>query len=135
WFYIDGILTAISDVVPVQFLVVYAIALDASDAEVGALSIAVGLAGVLALGPGARIAELTNSRKWVVLWTHGGIGRLALLAMALASMFLGDPRYAVYVLIIASFVRSYAINDSHASWVSLLADIVPLDLRRFYVSQ
>ena len=33
------------------------------------------------------------------------------------------------------FVRSFAMNVSHASWVSLLADIIPLDLRRFYVTQ
>ena len=63
WFYFDGILSSIGDVPYVQFIAVYAIALGASDAEIGLISIAMGLAGVLALLPGIRIAELTNSRK------------------------------------------------------------------------
>ncbi|MDA0815255.1 MAG: MFS transporter [Chloroflexi bacterium] len=135
WFFVDGMLGAVVDVVPVQFLVVYAIAVGATDAEVGFLSIAAGLAGVLALAPGARIAELTNSRKWVVLWTNAGVARVALLAMALAPIFIQRPQQAIWVLIAATFVRSFMVNVSHASWVSLLADIVPLDLRRFYVTQ
>ncbi len=135
WFFIDGMFGAVVDIVPVQFLAVYAIALGATNEEVGLLSIATALAGVLALAPGARIAELTSSRKWVVLWTNGAVGRLALLAMALAPVFATQPREAIYVLIVATFVRSFMINVCHGSWVSLLADIVPLDLRRFYVTQ
>ena len=135
WFYIDGVVSAVVDVFPVQFLALYAIALGATDAEVGVLSIAVGLAGVLALGPGARIAELTNSRKWVVLVGGGGIGRLAILAMAVAPLVVRQPHEAFYILVGATFVRSFVINVSHASWVSLLADIIPIDLRRFYVTQ
>ncbi|MQC18122.1 MAG: MFS transporter [Chloroflexi bacterium] len=135
WFFADGVLGAIVDVVPVQFLAVYAIAVGATDAQVGFLSIATALAGVLALAPGARISELTNSRKWVVLWTNAGFARIALLAMAFAPVLAARPQEAVYVLIVSAFVRSFMTNVSHASWVSLLADIVPLDLRRFYVTQ
>ncbi len=135
WFYVDGALSAVVDVAVVQFLAVYAIALGATDAEVGFLSIAAGLAGFLALVPGARIAELTNSRRWVVLIGGGGAGRIAILVMAAGPSFVRAPHDAVYVLIAAMFVRSFVINVSHASWVSLLADIIPLDLRRFYVAQ
>lgn len=135
WFYVDGMLSAIVDVALVQFLSVYAIALGATDAEVGLLSIAAGLAGFLALVPGARVAELTNSRKWVVLLAGGGLGRIAILLTALAPTFVRSPHDAVYLLVALAFVRSFVINVSHASWVSLLADIIPLDLRRFYVAQ
>jgi MFS family permease len=135
WFYIDGVLSSVVDVAVVQFLAVYAIALGASDAEVGLLSIATGLAGFLALVPGARIAELTNSRRWVVLIGGGGIGRLAILVMAAGPSLVRAPHDAFYVLVAALFVRSFVINASHGSWVSLLADIIPLDLRRFYVAQ
>jgi predicted MFS family arabinose efflux permease len=135
WFFADGVLSAIVDVIPIQFLVVYAIALGATDTEVGLLSIAAGFAGVLALVPGARIAELTNSRKRVVLWTAGGVGRVVLMLMAVSPLLVTNPRQAVYALIAATFVRFFMLNVAHASWVSLLADIVPIDLRRFYVSQ
>ncbi|MCK9487106.1 MAG: MFS transporter [Dehalococcoidia bacterium] len=135
WFYVDGVVSAIVDVALVQFLAVYAIALGATDAEVGLLSVAAGLAGFLALVPGARIAELTNSRRWVTLVGGAGIGRIAVLVMALGPTFVRAPNDAVYLLIAMAFVRSFAINVSHASWVSLLADIIPLDLRRFYVAQ
>jgi MFS family permease len=129
------VLSAIVDVAVVQFLAVYAIALGATDAEVGILSIATGLAGFLALVPGARIAELTNSRRWVVLIGGGGLGRVAILVMAAAPSLVRAPHDAFYILVAALFVRSFVINASHGSWMSLLADIIPLDLRRFYVAQ
>lgn len=135
WFYVDGVLSAVVDVALVQFLAVYAIALGASDAEVGLISVAAGLAGFLALVPGARIAELTNSRKWVTLIAGGGLARLAVLVMAVGPTFVRAPHDAVYLIVAMAFIRSFAINASHASWVSLLADIIPLDLRRFYVAQ
>lgn len=135
WFYFDGILSSIGDVPYVQFIAVYAIALGASDAEIGLISIAMGLAGVLALVPGIRIAELTNSRKWVVLWTGGGIARVALLVIALSPLFMPSPMAAFWLIVGTVFVRSFLQNAAHPSWVSLLADIIPLDLRRFYVTQ
>lgn len=135
WFYFDGILSSVTDVPALQFITVYAIALGASDAEVGLISIAIGLAGVLALTPGARIAEITSSRKSVQMWGGGGIGRVALLVMALAPLIMPDLQAAFWLILGAVFVRSFVQNVSHPSWVSLLADIIPLDLRRFYVTQ
>lgn len=135
WFYIDGLLSGVSDVPAVQFIAVYAIALGATDAEVGLISIAMGLAGVLALVPGIRVAEITNSRKWVVLWSGSGLARVSLMLIALAPLFVPDLRAAFWLIVGAVFVRSFAQNVSHPSWVSLLADIIPLDLRRFYVTQ
>ena len=114
WFYVDGVLSAIVDVAVVQFLAVYAIALGATDAEVGLLSVASGLAGFLALVPGARIAELTNSRKWVVLVGGSGLGRIAILFMALAPTFVRAPHDAIYLLVALSFVRSFVkIGRAH----------------------
>lgn len=135
WFYFEGILSSITDVPAVQFIAVYAIALGASDAEVGLISIATGLAGVLALIPGIRIAEIANSRKRVVLWGGSGVARLALLVIAVAPLFMPSLHVAFWLVVGAVFVRSFMQNVSHPSWVSLLADIIPIDLRRFYVAQ
>ena len=135
WFYWDGLTANASDTVVQQFLSIYAIALGASNTQVGLIAIANGLAGALALYPGARIADRVASRKRVVLIGAAGIGRLTVLAMALAPVFLRDPSQAVYALIALTFLRWLAGSTSHPSWVGLLADIIPIDLRRFYVSQ
>jgi len=133
-FFIDGLFSAASDVMPLQFLAVYAIALGASDAEIGVMAAAAGLAGVAALAPGARIAERTHSRKWVVLLSGGGVARLCLLLMAIVP-WVAEGRTAVSLLIVLAALRWFAGMLGHPSWVSLTAAIVPLDLRRFYVSR
>lgn len=135
WFFADGLTANASDTVVVQFLSVYAIALGATNTEVGLIAIANGLAGALALYPGARIAERVRSRKRVVLLGAAGIGRLTVLAMALTPLLLREPRHAVYGLVALTFLRWLGGSLSHPSWVSLLADILPIDIRRFYVSQ
>jgi MFS family permease len=135
WFFVDGLFASASDVIIVQFLSIYAIALGATNAEVGLLAIANGLAGILALTPGAWIAERTPSRKLVVLLAGGGAGRLAVLGMALTPILMREPHEGVYMLIALTFLRWFAGSSGHPSWVSLLADIIPIDLRRFYVSQ
>ncbi|MDA0353156.1 MAG: MFS transporter [Chloroflexi bacterium] len=133
-FFFDGIFSAASDVMPAQFLAIYAIALGASDADIGILAAAAGLAGLVALAPGARIAERARSRKWVVLLSGGGSGRVMLLLMAFVPWF-AEGRTAVYLLILLASLRWFAGMLGHPAWVSLTAAIVPLDLRRFYISR
>jgi MFS family permease len=133
-FFLDGLFASASDVAVLRFLSVYAIALGASNAEVGAIAIANGIAGLAALSPGAWIAERTPSRKWVVLLTGGGVGRVAILLMALLPVLLVEHT-AVFALIVLSGLRSFAGSIAHPSWVSLLSDIIPVDLRAFYVSR
>lgn len=133
-FFIDGLFASASDVVVVSFLTVYAIALGASNTEIGWLAIANGLAGVAALSPGAWIAERTRSRKLVVLLSSGGIGRLTILLMAAAPLAMRHHE-AVIAVIVVTGVRWFVGSLGHPSWVSLLSDIVPLDLRQLYVSR
>lgn len=133
-FFVDGLFSSASDVIVVRFLSVYAIALGASNAEIGLIAIANGLAGIAALAPGAWIAERARSRKLVVLLSGGGLGRLCVLAMALVPVMLADHR-AVLPLIVLSGLRWFAGSVGHPAWVSLLTDIVPVDLRRLYVSR
>jgi MFS family permease len=133
-FFIDGLLAAASDIAVVRFMAVYAIALGATNAEVGLIAVANGFAGLIALAPGACLAERTSSRKRLVLMTWGGAGRLTILLMVLAPLLLAD-RSAVYALIVLSGVRWFMAQFSHAAWTALLAEIVPSELRRFYISQ
>jgi MFS family permease len=133
-FFFDGLFSAASDVMPAQFLAIYAIALGASEADIGILAAGAGLAGLVALAPGARIAERASSRKWIVLLSGGGGARLLLLAMAFVP-WIADGRTAVYVLIVLASLRWFAGMIGHPAWVALTAAIVPLDLRRFYISR
>ena len=133
-FFIDGLLSSASDVIILNFLSIYAIALGASNTEVGWLAIANGAAGAAALLPGARIAERARSRKWVVLLTGGGVGRLCVLLMALAPSLLAH-REVVLALVVLTGVRWFAGGLGHPAWMSLLSDIIPADLRRFYISR
>lgn len=133
-FFIDGLLAAASDIAVVRFMAVYAIALGATNAEVGLIAVANGLAGLIALAPGAWLAERTSSRKRLVLLTWGGAGRLTILLMVAAPLVLAD-RGAVYALIVLSGLRWFMAQFSHAAWTALLAEVVPADLRRFYIAQ
>ena len=119
---------------PAQFLAIYAIALGASDAEIGVLAAGAGLAGLVALAPGARIAERTASRKRIVLLTSGGSARILLLLMACVP-WVAEGRTAIALLIGLASLRWFFGMLGHPAWVSLTAAIVPLDLRRFYISR
>lgn len=135
WFYADGLLSSASEAIVVQFISVYAIALGASDTEVGLLAIANGLAGIMALAPGAVLAERAASRKWVVLAGGGGVGRLAILGMAGVPLLVDDVGTTVAMLVVLTFVKALAGAACHPSWVSLLVEIFPIDRRAFSVSQ
>ncbi len=135
WFYADGVLSSASEAILVQFLSIYAIALGASAAQVGLLAIANGLAGVMALVPGTVLAERARLRKWVVIGGGGGIARLAILGMAGVPLLVDSVQPTVYLLVALTFIKALAGAACHPAWVSLLAEIFPLERRAFCVSQ
>lgn len=119
----EGILSAASDAA-LPFLPVYLVALGATTAQVGLLSAATALAGLLALFPAAWIARRARSRKRVVLLGGWGFARLALIPIALIP-FLGHAQAAIAAVIVLGGVRALAGALSHPSWMSLFADVVP----------
>lgn len=133
-FLIEGLLASAYNVIVLNFLSVYAIALGASNTEIGWLAIANGIAGAAALWPGAWLAERVRLRKLAVLLTGGGAGRLTVLLMALAPSLLAHNE-VVIALIVLTGARWFAGGLAHPAWMSLLTDIVPLDLRRLYISR
>src|SRR5690606_11742165 len=117
----------------VQFLPLYLVMLAASAAQVGLLSSATGLAGLLALVPGAWLARRPGWRKAIVLLGGGGVARGALLLMA-AVPFALSGNAAIVALIALGGLRSLAGSMSQPAWTSLFADIVPEHARRAYTS-
>src|SRR5690606_5534149 len=133
-FFVDGLFSSASDIVVLQFLSVYALALGASPAEVGAIAIASGLAGALGLPVGVWLADRSPSLKRIVLLGGGGGARLILVLLALLPLAF-DSTEAVYPLIALAGLRSFAGQASHPAWTSLLTKFVPLDIRRLYTSR
>jgi MFS family permease len=135
WFWFDGAFALGSDSIVTAYLVLYAVALGASSAQVGLLGALSGLGAALTLLPGALLVERIGRRKEIVLACGGAVGRIALLLLALLPFFLHGS--AAIVLFIALVVlRETFGNLSLPAWTSLAADIVPPGQRgRYFASR
>jgi len=129
----DGLLASASDAV-LPFLPLYLVFLGATATEVGLLSILGGLAGLLALVPGAWLAQRSRSLKAVVLLGGGGVARLGLLALAVIPFAL-DGRRAVAAVLVVAGVRALANMIGHPSWIAVFAAVVPAEARAKYAAR
>lgn len=133
-FFVDGLFAAASDVALLQFLSLYALALGASAAQVGLIAVASGLAAILALPVGVWWSDRATRLKPFVLFARGGVARFALVLLALLPIaFSGSS--AIVMLIGLSALRVFAVMAADPAWTALLLRIVPIDLRRLYVSR
>ena len=90
YFWLDGFFSATSENFYLSFIALFALAYGASNEQVGWLTAVANLLGAIALFPGARLAERGN-RKRTVIWSGGGIARIALLGLAVLPLFTGKP--------------------------------------------
>ncbi len=132
YFWLDGLFSAISENFYASFLTLFALAYGASNGQIGLLSSVGSLLGALAFFPGARLAEALGARKTIILWTGGGIGRLALLALAALPLFVSDPALALILIIVLGGLRAFMGNFGNPAWTALVADLVPSSLRGRY---
>jgi MFS family permease len=135
WFWFDGAFALGCDSIVNTYLVLYAVALGASSAQVGLMGALQGLGAALALLPGALLAERIGRRKEIVLAGGGAIGRIALLLLVIVPFFLsGDAAVTLAVALVV--LRDTFGNLSLPAWTSLAADIVPLGQRgRYFASR
>ncbi|MEJ5198649.1 MAG: MFS transporter [Anaerolineae bacterium] len=131
--WLDGTVSNISESFVTNYVSPFAIALGATNSEVGLLSSLTNLAAALGLLPGARLADQTAGRKRVVLWSGGGVSRLILLLIALAPLLLPPPlAVTVYIGLIA--LRGFVGQLGYPAWTGLMADLVPEPIRGRYFS-
>jgi MFS family permease len=135
WFWFDGAFALGSDSIVTTYLVLYAVALGASSAQVGLLGALQGLGAALALLPGALLVERIGRRKEIVLAAGGALGRMALLLLAFVP-FLLQGQAAVRFAIVLVVLREISMNLSLPAWTSLAGDIVPIGQRgRYFASR
>lgn len=133
-FWLDGLFAAASEGMILTFIPLFALAYGATNAQVGMLAAAGSLVGALALFPGARVLEIVGKRKALVLWSSGGLNRLALPLLALIPIFTLNARNAIPLIIALVCIRAFGANFSNPAWTSLCADLVPDYMRGRYFS-
>ena len=133
WFWFDGVFAQASEVIITNYLSLFVLALGATAAQIGLLNALSNLSAAALLLPGAALVERWGHRKRLVVFSGGGLSRLIILMLALLPFGFAGPA-AIAVAIGLAVVRSAFSNLSLPAWVSLTADIVPLQWRGRYLS-
>ncbi len=134
WFWFDGFFASASDNIVVTYLVVYLLALGATQAEIGLMSSFSSFTAALLLLPGAMLVERIGRRRNICL-VGGSWARLALLFLAVLPFFV-PPAALIPVAIAFSVSRDAMNNLGYPAWMSLSGDIVPIEGRgRFFSSR
>lgn len=131
----DGLVSNISESFVANFVNPFALALGASNTQIGWLSALSNLTSALALFPGARLGERPERRKQVTVWFGGGVARALLLAIALApTLFSGQA--AIYAFIALVCLRAFFGQLSFPAWSAFVADLVSPRIRgRYFASR
>lgn len=130
-FWADGFFASAQDAFILAYLPLLASSLGASATQIGLLSASQSLGAMLALYPGAIASRRTNSRRWMVVFYAGILGRLLLLAAAL-TIAVASANTALYLVIIIFTARAFLGNFVLPAWTSLAADVIPEGLRAKY---
>ena len=135
WFFFDGLFASASDNIIVTYVTLFILALGATSAQIGLMSSFSSLASALLLLPGAILVERYGRRKEFTMAFGGGVARLAILVLALLPFFVKGT-LIVWVAIALSVTRDSFGNLSFPAWVSVTADVVPMEGRgRFFASR
>ncbi|MEI7849025.1 MAG: MFS transporter [Chloroflexota bacterium] len=133
WF--DGVFSAASDTIPINYLTLYFLALGATSSQIGLYTALTSLAAAACLLPGALLVERYGHRKEITVWFGGTLARFALLVLAILPFGLSGQSL-IWALIIFSVIRSMGGNLAFPAWMSITGDIIPLEGRgRFFGSR
>ena len=128
-FWADGLVSNISESFVTNFTSPFALALGATNTQMGVMSSITNLAAALALFPGARLDERVPSRRRIVV-TTSVLHRLLLIAIALLPLLFGAN--AIYAFIALIAVRSFFSQLGFPAWSAFTADLVPPRIRGRY---
>lgn len=132
YFWLDGLFTTVAENFHLNFIPLFALAFGATTNEVGVLTAVANLAGAVSLFPGARLSQASRRKKPLVVWSVGGVARLALLGLAILPFFVAAPRAAIVGIVVLNGLRSFMSNFGNPAWTAMVADLVPRWLRGSY---
>lgn len=134
YYWLDGVLSSSSVAFYFNYIPLYALALGASRTQIGWLSSAASLLGMLAPLPGAAVSRRIGKRKAMVV-VFSTLFRSMLLLAALMPLVLSGQT-AVYAFIGIMALRVGFMSFFNPAWVSLTGDILPERNRgRFFASR
>jgi MFS family permease len=128
-FWADGFVSNASESFVTNFTNPFALALGATNTQMGVMSSLTNLAAALALLPGARLDDRVASRKRIVVATSI-LHRALLIAIALLPLLFGP--WAIYAFIALIAVRSFFSQLGFPAWSAFTADLVPPRIRGRY---
>jgi MFS family permease len=134
YFWMDGLFSSASANFYVNFVALFALAYGATNAQVGQLTAIASLLAALAVFPGAWAVGPVGRRKPLVMAGGAGLARILLFVWALVPFFIHDPNVAIWGIIIINALITFGSNFSVPAWTSMVADIVPIDMRGRYFS-
>ena len=130
-FWLDGLLISASVSLVSSYLTLYALEFGATSSQIGLMSTVVNAASMLALLPGARLAERWMDPKRMVLVFSRGAGQAVWAMLGMLPFFLsGLP--AVYGILLLRATRAFVVSASNSPWTALAAQIVPQEMRGKY---
>lgn len=135
FFWLDGLFSAISENFYLGYMALFALAFGASNGQIGLLSATGNLLGAISLFPGARLTERVGRRKPIVVWSGGGLARLALLGLALVPLLTGQPALAITLIVLFNGLRAFMNSLANPAWTAMVADLVPGFVRGSYFSR
>jgi MFS family permease len=128
----DGLISNVSESFVTNFINPFAMALGATNGQIGALSAITNLGSAVGLLPGARLSERSGRRKRIVVLTGGLVARLLLLVLASLPLFLGSPAL-IFAVIGVFALRAFFNQLGYPAWTALVADLVPKSIRGRYL--
>jgi len=129
----DGFFAECSEIIWLQYLALYAVALGASIGMVGVLAAVSNLLAAVSMWPGSHFAERTRKYKLIVMVSGGVISRLpALLLASIPWITTGNPAFAL--VLIAAATKGFSGNFIMPAWSAFSAEFVPEGLRGRYFS-
>jgi MFS family permease len=130
--WLDGLISNISESFVTSFVNPFAMALGATNGQIGLLSAVTNLASALGLLPGARLSERSGQRKRIVVLTGGLAGRLLLIGVAALPLLLGSPA-VIYAVVALFALRAFFNQLGYPAWSALVADLAPKSIRGRYL--
>jgi len=128
---LEGAFASASDNAGASYVTLYGLALGATPAQIGVLAALANLLSNVLQVPWALLTERLGRRRRIMMVGSIG-GRLLWLPLVVLPWVFPDPATAVPVLVAAVALRAAVAGMASPAWTSLVADLVPRQVRGVY---